>query len=393
MSGVGAHRRLAAFALGVGLNVAVGVPTVDAAPPSTPIIIHKVRSGEDYASLARRYYGDRFFELHLRVVNRLDEPLTANTSVVIPTLRRVRVDRAQSVADFAETHLQDRGRARYLMKLNGLKRSKIRKGKRLLVSTSLGHRIQKGESLKGIAKKYYRDASNRRVDLIRLYNKAPGGRLKLSIGAELRIPLDLPAFRRPHQPQKHSSRVVAEKSPSRIEDEKRSSVDAVEKRPPARPTRTEESPAPEAPRLSVAASAPAVVAPPSTAVTLASRSTALPPAKPSAAPRSTRKTSLRANAALKTAQADLAEGEFQSALNRVLEPLWALDLPKRQRVALLRVVVTSLVALDRTDEAAQAAGAIMKLEPDYRWDPDRTSPKVINAFLAATTDAEGTRRE
>ena len=181
-------RRLIALLLTVGLCLATAMPVALA----NAGLLHRSKDGETYANLADRYYGRRYLEQHLRQLNRHAEPLAKGTPVIIPTLRKVRVDQPMSVREFAGKHLQDPDRAGYLKALNRLTDDELSKDDTVLVGQSLGHVVRRGETLKSIARTYYRDVRRRRLKLLRLYNKLPTNRVRP--GMALRIPLDSKIF-------------------------------------------------------------------------------------------------------------------------------------------------------------------------------------------------------
>lgn len=59
------------------------------------------------------------------------------------------------------------------------------------------------------------------------------------------------------------------------------------------------------------------------------------------------------------------------------------DLATAQRVAVHRLLAEAYVALDRRDLAADALRAVIAADPTYRLDPDTTSPRVMDAWVAA----------
>src|SRR6185369_5732299 len=119
--------------------------------------------------------------LHLRLFNGRPEPLSKGVSIIIPTYSLVAVKRCQTVQQFAGQYLADGSRADYLCELHGLRgkeRQNPRPGARLRVIDSLKHIVKPGESLRSIARVYYRDVSAERLRLIILYNKLPGPNVK-----------------------------------------------------------------------------------------------------------------------------------------------------------------------------------------------------------------------
>ena len=339
--------RWAPLAALVGLLGTIAAPA--SAKPSQGIV-YRCEGGETYGALADRYYGRRHVERHLRQLNRYPEPLPAGATIIIPTLRSVTVETAQSIRKFAQDHLQDEGRAKYLTALNGLKRSELKKGDRLLVpSNSLGHLVRRGETFVSIARNYYRSSSRRRVRLLRLYNQLPRGGLRPN--NELRIPLD-------------SSFFLAKRVRTRV---RQWASTAGAPRPP-----TEAAP-PRSPTTQLASSK-------------RRRPSAPRPSKsPKTSPPPTdAKAELNLEAvqnAIETTERHMSDGRFRAALAAADDALETYDQTRvTRKVELLRLKAVALVALERSDEAKDTFLAMLRLEPTYRLDLYSTSPKVLEVF-------------
>ena len=276
-------------------------------------LIHRSKPGETYATLADRYYGRRYLQRHLRQLNRHAEPLTAGTPVIIPTLRKVRVQSDMSLRDFAAAHLQDPDRAEYLKTLNRRSSDKLEEGDSVLVGQSIRHVVRRGETLSSIARTYYRDVRPRRLKLLRLYNKLSSAALRS--GMALRIPLDSPTY----LASRVEKRAANGSSPAPA-DASRSRATAKKDRRP-RSTRATKN---------------------------------KPPAKEAPSPERDEKEDLRTMAAavLERAERQLGEGEYETALGLVVDGLtrYAQASP-RQVVELYRVQAIALIALDRRREA------------------------------------------
>lgn len=292
-------------------------------------VLHKVKTkGETYAQIAEHYYGQRFLGHHLRVVNRHPEPLAKGRSLVVPTTRRVPLAQGQSLAAFAKKHLGKASRAAYLETLHFLKSKRPRPGKRLKVPTSLRHVVRPSESLGSIARTYYREASARRLALLRAYNELSSNTLR--VGTVLRIPLDADAF-------EHGE--VTERA-----------------------------------KLEFGTAAP----PPPRAAAPSKRR----PGKRAAAPTVDRAQARR--------HVDLAErlystGRYAQCLEYAKQVLETKDeaLPRPPKVELLRLAAASLVALERIAEAEATFAQLRRIDPAYELDLYRTSPKILDVFDAA----------
>lgn len=316
-------------ALAAALALALTLPLAAAADarPSRGVLHRVKRAGETYGAIAEHYYGQRFLGHHLRVVNRQPEPLQPGRTLIIPTSREVALPPGQSLEAFAEANLGDRGRAEYLERLHFLRSKRPRPGKRLLVPTSLRHVVRPGESLGSIARTYYRDASKRRLALLRLYNRRPSNTLR--VGDVLRIPLDTEPF--------HHAAVL-----------RRSKQDF------------------EATASSVPAPPPAVA-----------------PAPREGRPRRVDRAAGRRE--VERAERLYGDGRYEECLKSAQRALEREDaaLPKQTRLELLRLAGAALVALERIDEAVQAFTRLRRADEDYELDLYRTSPKILDVFESA----------
>ena len=296
-------------------------------------VVHKVTSAkESYAEIAQHYYGVRSLGHHLRVVNRVPEPLTPGRTLIIPTCREVALKRGQTLEAFAKAHLGDAARAEYLEALHFLKTKTPRPGKRLKAPTTLKHVVRAGESLASIARLYYLDGSGRRQQLLSLYNGL--GQPSVRVGDTLRIPLDT-------EPFEHDAVV------------RRSKV--------AFGSAVAEAPPPSAPPRAAAG--------------------------PRDAPKDTPVPLEEAQRHVEVAERLYGEGRYAQCLEYAKQVLEAADarLPAGPKVELLRLAGSALVALDRVAEAEATFAQLVRIDAEYELDLYRTSPKILDVF-------ESTRR-
>ncbi|MEQ8274346.1 MAG: LysM peptidoglycan-binding domain-containing protein [Deltaproteobacteria bacterium] len=307
--------------------------------PATAIakgpILHKVRSTQEtYAALADHYYGKRYLERHLRLFNRKSEPLAKGTTILIPTYRFIAAKPGQSLADFARTYLNDEGRAPYLAAIHGLKRGRIPRGKRLKVVQSLGHVVRPGESLKAIARTYYRETNPNRLRLLMLYNKLETARVR--VGMTLRIPLDSKEF---------SHRRVAERAEEQFD--LRGEVEAKVVSGPV---------------------GPPVIKGKRRIVRKERRERAAADLE-------------RIEANLETAERLYDDGEYTDCAKLTAEALATVGTaPKATRAELMRVSAFALVALGEYGEARARFVELLSVEPKYELDLYQTSPKILDVF-------------
>lgn len=358
--------RLAGPMLAAALMGAVGSVTSSAAPSGDGDgVIHKVeRDGERYTDIAEHYYGRSHFGHHLRVFNGRGEPLARGMSIIIPTFGTIALKRGQSLQEFAEAHLSDAGRADYLAELHDLKgrdRTTPRAGTPLRVVQSLKHVVRPGETLRSIARIYYRDGARAgRARLVSLYNKLPPDMIALAVGTHLRIPLDEPEFNRDlvraRAKAPFSRRGGAEGESALPESAAESGGAPLTRRPQKRrasPFATEKA----------------------TGVDKRSSASAARDLSGASRPDLSR--------AVDELERLLSEGLFdacQSHASAVFDA--AAPGAAEERTEILRLRAVALIALGRVDESKSTFKLLLAIEPDYELDLYRTSPKVLDVFQA-----------
>lgn len=287
-------------------------------------VTHKVTDkGEGYAEIAEHYYGKRFLERHLRLFNRRPEPLEKGTMIYLPTTRVVVAKKGDTWEGLAKEHLLDAKRGDYLAELVGS--NKPRPGQNVPIVPSVNHAVRPGESLRSIARLYYRDAGSRRLKLLMLYNKLSNERVKKT----LRIPLDGQEFAKDavlaRAKVPFSTRpAVAERSeppPSRRRPEREAKPKKVDQR------RLEEG--------------------------------------------------------VEEAEALYDEGEYERCVTVTRAELsGAPDGPSDAKIELLRLEAQALIALGRYPESRIRFKELLLLDPKYELDLYRTSPKILDVFEA-----------
>lgn len=314
-------------------------------------VVHRVKeAGETYEDLAEYYYGKRYLAHHVRLFNGRNEPLDRGLTLIIPTYVAMPVKKGQTLAAFAEANLSDPGRAEYLAELHNLKgkdRVQPKPGTRLRVVQSLKHVVRPGESLKSIARIYYRDVSGERLKLLALYNKMPDGGVRA--GMALRIPLDSAEFSR----DSVLLRMRVPFSRERLaEDDEPPEGDSPAPKRAERPKKRRERPKEE-----VAEAAPAA--------------TPEPP-KP-----------LDLDQELEALERLMSDGEYKGCEERAARALdRAPPAAVSAKTEILRLRAVSLIALGRAAEGKEIFRAVIKLDPEYDLDLYRTSPKVLEVFQA-----------
>lgn len=369
-----AHPPLArAFLALLALLAAGGEARADLVAGSRGLIHRVTDKGESYEDLAEFYYGKRYLSLHLRMFNGRPEPLTKGTSIIIPTYITVPSRHGQTMQQFAEANLNDPGRADYLVELHGLRgrdRTSPRAGLRLRVVESLRHVVRPGESLRSIARIYYRDVGPERLKLLMLYNKL-ASEAAVHSGISLRIPLDSPEFSREavlaraRRPFERGAGAVAEAPPVPVP------AAPADRRPQARRRpatgghdRADHDPQRGREETGVEAASDEGAA---------ARSEAEPAARSADRPEDP----------LEAVERACDDGDFAGCER---EARRRLDAPPAAaaatRVELLRLEAFALIAQGRVEESKAAFRDLLKLDPEYDLDLYRTSPKILGVFQA-----------
>lgn len=310
-------------------------------------VIHKIsEKAESYEELAEHYYGKRYLAAHLRMFNRRAEPLPKGTTIIIPTYTLLAVKPKQTLRDFAEANLADAGRADYLAELHDLRgkeRQAPRPGTRLKVVQSLKHMVRPGESMKTIARLYYRDVGADRVKLLVLYNKLNSAQVRP--GMAIRIPLDGAEF---------NQAVVSARAKKPFER-------AAEKPALASATVQED----RKPTKAVVRK----VTPMEVVDVNALKETARP------AP--------ELDEAMETLERTCDDGDYASCevdAKKVFDDAPAA--PTASRVELLRLRAFAQIALGKSEDSKETFKTLLKLDPEYDLDLYRTSPKILEVFQA-----------
>ena len=205
--------------LALALVVACAAPCLAAKSSNgrSRIVRHKVKKGQTLAKLALNYYQDKDrFEVLARV-NGIDPPYRLKTGrvVKIPLSSSYTVKSGDTPSAIAQKQFGGASRYSLLLEMNGLPaRSLLRKGQKLEIPAVMDHTLGRGETLGGVAKRYYGDAS--RASWLADFNGITRPD-RVKRGTRLEIPLVglLPgkSSSPPRAPKKVAPKASGEKSP------------------------------------------------------------------------------------------------------------------------------------------------------------------------------------
>jgi len=155
---------------------------------------HAIQKGETLAKIARAYYGDPAKALVLMAFNSIRDSrnLVPGQRIVIPEIKLHRVRTGDTLAFIAKKYLNDAEKYQGLAHLNHIEDPKsLSPGTTIIIPVEIGYTVKKGDSLSSIAEKYYGDVHA--YTLIALHNDIrdptnlePGTYLTLPI-SDLRI--------------------------------------------------------------------------------------------------------------------------------------------------------------------------------------------------------------
>jgi LysM repeat protein len=155
---------------------------------------HAIQKGETLARIAHAYYGDPAKAAVLMAFNSIRDSrtLVPGQRIVIPEIKLHRVQTGDTLALIAKKYLKDTQKHQGLAHLNHIKDPKsLSPGTTIVIPVEIGYTVKKGDSLSSIAEKFYGDVHAYALiavhnDIRDPANLEPGTSLTLPI-ADLRI--------------------------------------------------------------------------------------------------------------------------------------------------------------------------------------------------------------
>jgi LysM repeat protein len=307
------------------IALALVLAAVFSARAASSQVIHRTQSGETLGGLAQRYYGDPGLADLIAHHNGIKGSLKPGVELRLPSASRHEVASGESWNDLAARYWGDAAAGQSLARWCGADAATApAEGQVLTVPALVRHRIEPGETLVALSRRYYRNPE-KAPDLARLNRVANPKRLHA--GAVVRLPF-FGSVRPEYAVQAAPKARVA--------------TTAAKKQPAAPPARRE--------RKDVAAG----------------------PARRNG----------ELGAELGGAVNAYLDGNFEDALARLEAQRTSVlaSGSKEQRGLLLRYLVFSYVAFDRNDAACDAYSALQRSGADAELDPELVSPKIRGAL-------------
>jgi len=183
--------------------------------PSHGAGTHTIQRGETLAKIAQTYYGDPRKALVLMAFNHIKDSrtLVPGQAIVLPEIRFHRVQPGDTLALIAKKYLNDATKHRGLAHLNHVKDPRsLPQGMMMTIPVEIGYTLKKGDSLSSVAQEYYGDMHA--YTLIALYNNIPDP-TTLEPGTHLTLPIPDLRILRERKENQSSTQPPSEIPPSR----------------------------------------------------------------------------------------------------------------------------------------------------------------------------------
>ena len=132
---------------------------------------YKPKKDETLSHVALIHYGDPKKWVYITAANFIADPnkIPRNRPLWVPTVWRYRIKKGDSLARLANKYLKDSKRSDFLKWLNKIKNPRdLEPGKLIRMPFLLRHRVQQGQSMVEVAKRYY--FRSKETGLLRKFN-------------------------------------------------------------------------------------------------------------------------------------------------------------------------------------------------------------------------------
>lgn len=322
---------------------------------------YRPKPDETLSHVALVHYGSARKFVYLLSPNAIADPdrLPAGKSLWVPTVWRYRVKKGDTPGKIAARYLKNAQRADFLLWLNRIKDPRaIEPGTLLTIPFLLRHRVQRGQTMVDVARRYY--FSSKPTGLLRRFNDRRTNALRA--GDIVWVPIydpeaaiDKVRKRRKHNAeQEQKLRRQAQQMASRAVQA--TEVDRQAQASLPKPTKSADTGSSTAGKPQPAETSADTV--------------------PSAG-------AGRAGRRIQKAFRLYRDGEFELARATLLEVLENNKLPPADEAEAREILAQCLVALDHPREAEHEFVRLLMVAPERTLDPVTTSPKVMKVFKRA----------
>ncbi len=342
-------------------------------PGAARALRYKPKPDESLSHIAMIHYGAAKKSVYIGAANTINDPtkLQQYKSLWVPTVWKYRIKRGDDLAKLARKYLKDSSRAEFLAWLNQIKDPKdIKVGAWITMPFLLRHRVQEGQTIVDLAKRYY--FTTQPAGLLRKFNSKRTNALKP--GELILVPIYDPEAAVDKVKQRlalYEERVAKEAQDAR-ERALREAAAKAKEREDKQTQQPEEAGRPVGDQVDPIA---LPVAPDDDPTAVLEDPRTEPDGK---------EITPQADSKLIREAFDLyRDGEYEMARANLTRVLEAGRLARSDEAEAREVLAHCLVAMEQIKEAEHEFVRLLMVAPDRSLDPVTTSPKVLEVFRRA----------